>query len=260
MKHKLAAQLHTARHELAEDYRGGMRKLRDMGWPAVQIGGYYGHTAEQVAGYVEENGFEVAGMHVDLSRLTDDLANVLKEARRFGTRDLVCPSVPKPMQNPQGYAELRRILNEVARRVEPEGIRISYHNHAFEFETDVEGKPALAYIVEPSPDNRIWAEFDVYWVKKGGCDPLTFMQPYAGRIPLIHLKDMTSDDKMTFAEIGTGSIDFAPILRWGEQSGVEWYIVEQDVCPGNALDSLQISLRSLHKLADGLAAAEGRSV
>jgi hypothetical protein len=32
----------------------------------------------------------------------------------------------------------------------------------------------------------------------------------------------------------------------------EWYVVEQDVCPGNPLDSLKISLDNLNKLADRL--------
>jgi len=64
------------------------------------------------------------------------------------------------------------------------------------------------------------------------------------------LKDMTNDAAQTFAEIGTGSIDFEPILRWGEQNGIEWYAVEQDKCPGNPMDSLQISLDNLYKLAD----------
>jgi len=91
---------------------------------------------------------------------------------------------------------------------------------------------------------------DVYWVKKGGRDPLSFIQPYANRMPIIHLKDMTNDEKELFAEVGTGQIDFVPILQWGEKSGVEWYAVEQDVCPGNPMDSLKISLENLMKLKE----------
>jgi sugar phosphate isomerase/epimerase len=68
-------------------------------------------------------------------------------------------------------------------------------------------------------------------------------------MPIIHLKDMTADEQQTFAEVGTGLIDFAPILKWGEESGVEWYAVEQDQCSGNPMDSLQISLNNLTKLA-----------
>ena len=68
-------------------------------------------------------------------------------------------------------------------------------------------------------------------------------------MPIIHLKDMTADAEQTFAEVGTGLIDFPPILAWGERSGVEWYAVEQDRCKGNPLDSLRISLSNLLKMA-----------
>ncbi|MNF12209.1 hypothetical protein D3C80_2136240 [compost metagenome] len=71
-------------------------------------------------------------------------------------------------------------------------------------------------------------------------------------MPILHLKDMTSDGKQYFAEIGTGLIDFAPILRWGLQSGVEWFAVEQDYCPGSPLDSLALSLENLIKLEETL--------
>ncbi|MCM2675313.1 hypothetical protein [Alkalicoccobacillus plakortidis] len=59
---------------------------------------------------------------------------------------------------------------------------------------------------------------------------------------------MTKDSDETFAELGTGSINFAPILEWGERSGVEWYIVEQDVCKGDPMKSLEISLEHLNSL------------
>lgn len=127
---------------------------------------------------------------------------------------------------------------------------MSYHNHAFEFETQIEGENALKYLLEPLSDNKVLAEIDVYWVKKGGAVPLEFIKPYAQRMPIIHLKDMTKDDQRTFAEVGTGSIDFLPILEWCERSGVEWLAVEQDVCPGNPMDSLNISLNNLNSIAE----------
>jgi sugar phosphate isomerase/epimerase len=97
--------------------------------------------------------------------------------------------------------------------------------------TEIQGASALEYLLEPTEDNHVLAEIDVSWIKKAGRDPLNFIQTYANRMPIIHLKDMAKDEKQSFAEIGTGLIDFAPILQWGEQNGIEWYAVEQDICP-----------------------------
>ncbi len=254
MKHKFAAQLYTLRNELEQDFPGVLRDLKKMGWAGVQISGLRGYTAEQIAAVLKETGLGTAGMHVPLDRLRQELDAVLEEARLFQTKDLVCPSVPQHLQNEAGYKALRSELNEIARKIAPYGYRLSYHNHAFEFETTISGMSALEYLLEPADGNELLAEIDVYWVKKGGKDPLAFIRPYANRMPIIHLKDMSDDERQTFAEVGTGSIDFAPILAWGEQNGVEWYAVEQDVCPGNPMDSLQTSLTNLNKLADEWAA------
>lgn len=106
----------------------------------------------------------------------------------------------------------------------------------------------MRYLLDPADNNEILAEIDVYWVKKAGVDPLQFIEPYAHRIPNLHLKDMTNDDKQTFAEIGEGVIDFMPILKWGEENGVEWYVVEQDTSQQGPLKSLEMSFNNLMDL------------
>lgn len=252
MKHKFAAQLMTVHKETERDYPGVLRDLKKMGWPAVQISGLRGWAAEDIAAALKETGLQTAGFHVLLERLQNELDTVMAEARLFNTRDIICPYMPKEFQNTDGYRKMRTELNAIARRIAAHGFRFSYHHHAFEFATEVEGVTALEYLLEPSRDNLILAEIDTYWVKKGGKDPLAFIQPFANRMPIIHLKDMSDDVEERTAEIGTGSIDFAPILAWGEASGVEWYAVEQDQCQGSPMDSLQLSFDNMNKLADRL--------
>lgn len=252
MKHKFAAQLYTLRNELEKDFSGTLRELKKMGWDAVQISGLRGHTAEEIAETLQETGLKTAGMHIGLSEINSNLEEVLHLAKQFNTKDLIVPSLPEEYQNELGYRMVRSNLNEIARKIKPLGYTLSYHNHAFEFETEVDGVDALSYLLEPVQSNDLLAEIDVFWVKKGGHDPLTFIQPYANRMPIIHLKDMTDDEEQTYAEVGTGSIDFAPILQWGEQNGVNWYAVEQDVCKRPPLDCLQTSLENLIKLAEQL--------
>ncbi|MCP1307047.1 sugar phosphate isomerase/epimerase family protein [Paenibacillus tyrfis] len=253
MKNKFAAQLYTLRDELEKDFSGVLRELKRMGWSGVQISGLRGYTAEEIAAVLKETGLGTAGMHVSYEALQNELETIVEQAKLFGTRDLICPFIVADLRGEEGYRAVRGKLNEVAGKLTPLGFRLSYHNHAFEFETTVNGVSALEYLLEPSKDNAVLAEVDVYWVKKGGLDPVPFIRPYAGRMPIIHLKDMSNDERQTFAEVGTGVIDFIPILQWGEANGIEWYAVEQDVCPGNPLDSLQISLTNLHRMADQLA-------
>jgi sugar phosphate isomerase/epimerase len=248
MKHKFAAQLYTVRNELKKDYAAVFRELKEMGWAAVQLSALpEGYDPHEISALLKETGLKTAGIHISLDRLECELESVLEEVHLYNTRDIICPFLPEEYRTEEGYQHVRETLNNIADKAK--GFRISYHNHAFEFETDINGQSALQYLLEPKDENMILAEVDVYWVKKGGQDPLQFIQPYRGRMPIIHLKDMTADEQQTFAEVGTGLIDFAPILKWGEESGVEWYAVEQDQCSGNPMDSLQISLNNLTKLA-----------
>lgn len=252
MRHKFAAQLYTLRDELEQDFPGVLKDLKQMGWQAVQISGLRGHTPEQIATALKENDLKTAGMHVSLAEINNDLASVLEQAQLFNTKDLIVPFLQTELQNELGYRLVRSNLNEIARKLEPLGYTLSYHNHAFEFETLVDGKSAMDFLLEPTEENKILAEIDVYWVKKAGKDPLEFIKPYANRMPIIHLKDMTDDEEQAFAEVGTGTIDFLPILQWGEQNGIEWYAVEQDVCQRPPMDCLQTSLDNLIKLSEQL--------
>lgn len=248
MQHKFAAQLFTLREELKKGIAPVFKELKDMGWAGVQISALPpGYDREEVAAALKENDLGTAGMHIPFNRLETELDDVLDEARLYHTKDIVCPFLPESLRTVEGFGHVKSTLNDIAQKAP--GFRFSYHNHAFEFDTTIDGQSSLEYLLEPSPENHLQAEVDIYWVKKAGRDPISFIQPYQHRMPIIHLKDMTDDEQKTFAEVGTGLIDFVPILEWAEQSGVKWYAVEQDVCPGDPMDSLQVSLDNLQQLA-----------
>lgn len=245
MKHKFAAQLYTLRNEIQNDFPSTLRVLKKMGWEAVQIDGLYGYSPEEIAGVLNETGLKTAGMHVSLDRLKHELDEVLKEARLFQTSEIILPYLDDHLKNEEGYKNVRKDLLAISKKAVPQGCRIGYHHHDFEFQTRIDGEYALDYLLAPP---EVFPEIDTYWVKKAGLDPLSYIRRFPNQMPILHLKDMTSDGKENFAEIGAGCIDFEPILKWGEQNGVEWYAVEQDICAGSPFDSLDLSLANLIKM------------
>jgi sugar phosphate isomerase/epimerase len=248
MRNQLAVQLFTLREECKADFPKVLRQMKEMGWAGVQMAGYHGYDPAELAALITELGMQTAGLHIGFNDLIGNLEQAVRDAELFQTKDLVCSSPPPDKRDEEGYRMIKRALNEAAAAVQEKGLRLSYHNHAFEFDVTVDGISALEHILEPSESNLILAEPDVYWVKKGGRDIVPFLEGYANRMPIIHLKDMTTDEHQVFAEIGTGSIDFLPILRFGAVSGVEWYVVEQDRCAGNPLDCVQTSFNNLTRL------------
>lgn len=249
MEEKFAAQLYTVREELKEEgVHSVFKKLKEMGWDAVQISALpQGYDREEVAAALKENKLQAAGMHTSLQRIEEDLENVLAEVDLYGTRDIVCPFLSDEFRDEAGYRRVKDRLNRAAEQAP--GYRFSYHNHDFEFETMMDGQNALSYMLNPANGNKILAEIDVYWVKKAGHDPLRYISDFGNRMPIIHLKDMTDDERQTFAEVGEGSIDFISILKWGEANGIEWYAVEQDICERDPFNCLETSLGNLKAMA-----------
>jgi len=250
MREKIAVQLYTLREECASDFPATLREISQIGYGGVQFAGFHGHDPKALKEILDETGLKAAGLHVGLDELLERGDQVADEAEVLGTIDIICPGIAEAIRTEGGYKGVRSDLNAIAAKLKDRGIRISYHNHAFEFETKVDGKDALSYLLEPVPGNEILAELDVFWLKKAGHDPVAFFEPYGGRMPIVHLKDMTDDEEATFAPIGTGVIDFAPIIEWGETSGVEWYVVEQDSCKTDPMDCVRTSYGNLLSLME----------
>ena len=66
---------------------------------------------------------------------------------------------------------------------------------------------------------------------------------------IIHLKDfkLHSDGTPDYAELGQGNMNWEGILECAAKAGVKYYVVEQDVCPGDPFESLKISSEYMHK-------------
>jgi len=67
----------------------------------------------------------------------------------------------------------------------------------------------------------------------------------AGRVPLLHLKDMRGHFRRSFTELGRGRIDIPALVAAAEQSGTAWLIVEQDRFTRPPLESVRLSLEYL---------------
>ncbi len=133
-------------------------------------------------------------------------------------------------------------LDAAGARLRAAGITLGYHNHAIEF-VKFQGAPLLDYIYAQTRPEHLVAELDTYWIHYGGGDVVDWVRRLRGRQPFIHLKDYgyTRENKPQYCEIGAGTLPFRKIIAEAESGGCEWFIVEQDTCPGSPFDSLQIS-------------------
>lgn len=247
----VALQWYTVREDAARDFVGTLEQVAAIGYAGLEIWGYGPLTPEELRAKLDTLGLAAASSHVALTRLESDLDAVIAECRALQCPTIVCPFLPPERRSEDAYRQLAPSLDRIGGAAKASGLGFCYHNHAFEFETEIDGMSAYDWLMANTDPALVQIEIDAFWVQKAGRDPAAYIEKYAGRVPLVHLKDMTNDAEQTFAPVGTGSVDFAPIFAAAERGGVRWYIVEQDRAVGSAIEAARTSwdnMRAMGKI------------
>lgn len=243
----VALQLYTVREEAAKDWLGTLRRVAAMGYPAVELAGTGGLSAQDLRKALDDLGLRCSGSHIGLGELEGDLQGVLDYNLAIGNRYVVVPALPGNLRRSEAaYRDAARRLNAIGAACRERGLTLAYHNHNFEFQR-FGGRLALDILYDETDPALVKGELDVFWVVHAGADPVAWLRDHPGRCPLVHLKDMAPGPERTFAEVGEGIIDFQPIFAAAKATGAEWYVVEQDTCRRPSLESAELSLRHLQE-------------
>ena len=242
---QVAAQFYTLREfcKTPADLAESARKVRAIGYQAVQVSGIGPIPAEEVRRIFDGEGLVICATHEPSDVIRKEPAKAIEVLKALGC---IHTAYPFPagvnFADPVSVNSLIDDLSRAGAALAAAGCVLSYHNHAIEF-IRVGGKTILETIYERTDPRHLQGEPDTYWVQYGGADPVAWCRKLKGRLPLIHLKDygFTPENKPTFAEVGNGNLDFPAIVAAAEESGCEWFIVEQDTCPGDPFDSLRMS-------------------
>ena len=244
---KIGLQLYTVRNEMQKDFEGTLAKVAAIGYQQVEFAGYFNRTPQQVKDELVKNKLEAPSVHVPLQDLRTNLSKAVETTQAVGHKLAICPFVmPQDRKSLDDYRGIAATLNKAAAAFKAAGIEFGYHNHDFEFQP-LDGKLPMDILLAETDPKLVKLELDLYWVVKAKQDPLAFMTKNPGRVVAFHVKDMAKD-KEIFAEVGRGRIDFKPLLAHGAKTGVKYYFVEQDQCPGSPLDSIKISFDYLKDL------------
>ena len=238
---KLAVQLYTLRAKLADDVPGTLQALAQAGAEEVELAGLYDRSAEEMRAILDEAGLKAASAHARLERLETEPDTVLEEARTLGVGTVIVPWVPTPENDSEADSLVGRIV-AAGIAVRDAGLRFGYHNHAFEFgEVDLWSR-----IVASGMD----LELDVGWLRIAGRDPIAELHEHAGRLLLIHAKDVRPNgDGWIDVVAGDGELDFKAIAQAAKEGGASHLVVELDT-PSD--DPVEDSRRSLNTLREAI--------
>ena len=249
---EIGLQIYTVRDhmETPDTYLEAMKKVSDIGYTHIQTAGKTA-TIEEAEFYkkcANEAGLDICGTHFSWQIINEDFDTAVKIHEILGTTNMGIGSMPggATRTNKDDLLKFIDTANNVAEKLSKYGMKFTYHNHHFEF-AKIEGKTIMDYLIEGFDSKNVSFVLDTYWVQYGGYDVRKMIERLAGRVDILHLKDMgvSADAKVDITEIGNGNIDFATIVDLAEKTGVKKFVVEQDrnFATGNAMESIETSYK-----------------
>lgn len=246
---QIALQLYTVRDftKTPADIATTLRKVREIGYEAVQVSATGPISEAELLSICQGEGLTICATHEGGDKILNEPQAVVD---RLGKLNCSYTAYPYPagvdFSDPTHVEKLVKGLNAAGKVLRAAGQTLLYHNHAHEF-IRVNGKTILQHIYDETDPQNLGAELDTYWVQYGGANPVEWCRNLAGRSPVLHCKDyaVLSPDKPVFAEVGHGNLDWKGIISAAESGGCEWFVVEQDVCPGDPFVSAQKSFEFL---------------
>lgn len=111
------------------------------------------------------------------------------------------------------------------------------------------GGTAFGRLVQTTDPKYVSFEVDTGGVFSAGYDPSEVLQRLDGRVPYVHLNDVTVDQTMPgtgeiSVEPGTGNVDFKKAATTAQEVGAEWLVYEHDA-PKDPLRTLENGAQSV---------------
>ena len=226
-------QVYSVRNQLSEDFKGTMKKVAEIGY--VNVEGYGLGKNGLYPGEIKPAEYKKIVEGVGMNLLSThcshfspgEASKMLDFAEEAGIKYLVVGglSVPSDERTIDTYKKAAEEFNKIGEKCLSAGIQFGYHNHAIEFE-ELEGLIPQEVLIEGTEPDLVTFEADLYWITKGGYDPLALIKKYPGRIGLFHVKEADENGEETTA--GQGVIDFKSCFKAARKRGLEYYFVEDE--------------------------------
>lgn len=260
---KVYAQLYSIVRQEREGHLDAFRSLSEIGYDGVELLGNNtnGLSFEDYKKLLADLGLNVLSSHNLHTEEDYDFA------AKLGVKYAVlggCDAV----RDEEKLKAVCEEWNAVGEKLSSFGLKGVIHNHGEEFcWMDGEKQRIYDFIAENTDPEKIGFELDVGWVVRAGLDPVEYINRYAGRFPLIHIKEcaypakdfidlehfpsrvlemgppqiingvpyftdeqkqILNDSRKWNVELGKGIVDFRAIIAAAEAQGCEAYVNERE--------------------------------
>ncbi len=237
----ISIQLYTVREQMAQDLWGTLGKIAAIGYAGVEPCGVPGGDLKVAARRLANLGLKVSGYQAG-TPVGDNQNKLLDEAEALGTDHIVCPWHDRAnFASREALKKTADIFAEAIANCASRGMTFGYHNHEFELETILDGKPALLQLAALLP--KLCFTVDTYWVTVGGQDAAAIVDTLGLQANLLHIKDGSLVKGTAMLAAGAGKMNFPPIVK--AAPAAKWLVVELDRCDTEMIAAVEQSFNYL---------------
>jgi sugar phosphate isomerase/epimerase len=214
--------MYSLRDVCKDNYEQALAFAAECGYQGVEFAGFFDIPAEEMKALLEKYHLIAMGSHTAWDIVENDFDQMVAYNKTIGNNRIICP-----WYDMNSEAEVKEFAKKVAvyaPKLKEAGMTLYYHNHAHEFGTD-NGKYLMDLLGENTTPDDLKFELDVYWVYRGGVNPVRYMKKYADRLDIFHIKD---GDKFDGTPVGSGEVDIDGVLAFAKQHQMDWAVVEAE--------------------------------
>jgi sugar phosphate isomerase/epimerase len=235
--------------ELKGDWKAVLRETVKYGYTEIETGRYMGDSAKSFLKDCSEIGIKPVAGGAAFSKKMDEVNDSLDKLNAMELKYAVI-YWPWLVGGPFKLEDCKitvEMLNQIGEVCNKRGLILCWHNHNKEFIAMEEGLP-FDYLMNHTDKNLVKCEMDIYWVQKGGADPVEVLKKYKDRYRILHVKDMAPGAEKDFTCPGSGIIDFPSVFSEAADQGINHYFVERDNVV-NGMECLKTSADYLKKIS-----------
>ncbi len=235
----IGLQLWSLRDQFAKDVPGTLAEVKSWGVTNVELAGTYNLTPGQFREQLDAHGLTAVSGHFPFERFRDDVDGIARDAKILGLKYVGCAWIHHgyPFDEKTCRQAIAVYNTKAGEALAKQGLTFFYHVHGYEFQPYKDGTLFDLLLAETNP-KFVNLQMDVFWIVHPGQDPVKLLEKYPSRWKLTHVKGMREGtptglltghtDLTNDVAVGTGKIDYAPILAAAKKIGVKWYFIEDE--------------------------------
>lgn len=237
---QVSLQLYTVRDETVRDFLGTCEAVAKIGYECIELAGFGSYKPKELRKALDNIGLKISGAHTGEQALSEP-QKIIDENKELGNADVTIAWLPENYRDSfAAWRKTSETLERTAELFKKQDMSLGFHNHDSEFQMH-DGKRGFDILIEST--RLLKLQPDVFWIQKGGCDPVEYITKLNGRMNSAHMKDLGEDGEDI--EFGEGLLNRKGILRACMSSYVKTLVLEMDKPRKPPLESARLCFENL---------------